>query len=377
MKHPLLRTLQLGALLIALAVPAFAQESKRGFFEGDLAGGGKILFFAENNSEISAYVFEAALGGGGSIGSAVVEENGAFTLTTTSGETISGALSSTAVTGTFRGGAITAKISEMFGDGSAIAGRFKGTADSDENDDHIDLTVLVTPHGDVFVVGNRGSTFFGGFGPITVEIDDRDEPGPGGARRPRDEDKRNIGHKKHRHQEDFKGNFTIRIGSTTLRGKFDFRHGKLRGDFDFEGFKFRFDLDRDSSDNHLGNISTRAFVNNTPQGQLIAGFIITGGPKLLLIRALGPSLKAQGVTDPVLTDPVVTLFRDGNQIARNDNWQSNANASNIIATTIPPQNSREAAVLVRLEAGAYTAVVNGADNGTGVALVEVYEIKID
>jgi hypothetical protein len=95
-----------------------------------------------------------------------------------------------------------------------------------------------------------------------------------------------------------------------------------------------------------------------------------------LIRALGPSL-AGGVTDPVLANPVVTIFRGDQQIAQNDNWQTNANVNDIIATTIPPQNPNEAAVLVQLEAGSYTAVVNGADNGTGVALVEVYAINID
>src|SRR6476659_11519320 len=60
MKTVAIRTIQLLALLIALAVPAFAEESKRGFYEGDLAGGGKIVFFVQGNHAISAYFFDVA-----------------------------------------------------------------------------------------------------------------------------------------------------------------------------------------------------------------------------------------------------------------------------------------------------------------------------
>ena len=55
------------------------------------------------------------------------------------------------------------------------------------------------------------------------------------------------------------------------------------------GVTYSFRAPQESSENHLANISTRGFVN-TGQGQLIGGFIINGGPKLVLIRALGPSL---------------------------------------------------------------------------------------
>ncbi len=102
---------------------------------------------------------------------------------------------------------------------------------------------------------------------------------------------------------------------------------------------------------------------------------------MLLIRALGPSLANQGITEPVLADPVVTLFpskrwRSSPDRANHD-WQTNANAAVIRATGIPPQNSKEAALVAYLEPGAYTAVVPGADNGIGVALVEVYGISVD
>ena len=66
-----------------------------------------------------------------------------------------------------------------------------------------------------------------------------------------------------------------------------------------------------------------------------------------------------------------------NPVAVNDDWQTNANAADINATTIPPSDPKESALLLRLEPGQYTAVVTGADGGTGVSVVEVHEIDRD
>ena len=81
--------------------------------------------------------------------------------------------------------------------------------------------------------------------------------------------------------------------------------------------------------------------------------------------------------NPALADPQLKLFQNNTLLRQNDNWQSAANSTEIIATTIPPTNGKEAAILIRLEPGNYTTVVDGADNGTGIALVEVYEIDRD
>lgn len=126
------------------------------------------------------------------------------------------------------------------------------------------------------------------------------------------------------------------------------------------------------SSGHLANISTRAIVNENP---LIGGFIIVGGPKLVLIRAIGPSLAQFGV-NPVLSDPVVRLYGSGSAqpIAENDDWQTNSNVAAIVATTLPPTNAKEAAILIQLQPGAYTAVISGAGGGNGNALVEVYDL---
>ena len=371
MKHLLTRTVQIMAIIMALTASAFAQESQRGFYEADIQGGGKILFFAENNNGMAVYVFDRAVGQV-SIGSATLAANGSFTLTTNRGETMTGTLANREVTVNFRGRNVTGTLGNIFGSGSQVAGRFKGSAKGG-NGENMDVTLLITPNGRAFLIGKRNNDFFGGFGDAEVEQDDSDEDTD-----KKDEDERHDADK-HRNQRKFKGKFTVRFGfgDVTVSGSFKLNHGKLKGSFKFEGIDFDFRLDRESADNRLTNISTRAFVNNTPNGQIIAGFIVTGGPKLALIRALGPSLTKQGVTDPVLANPTVTIFRGDQQVAQNDNWQTNSNANDIVATTIPPENSNEAAVLVQLEAGAYTAVVKGADNGTGVALVEVYAINLD
>jgi hypothetical protein len=94
----------------------------------------------------------------------------------------------------------------------------------------------------------------------------------------------------------------------------------------------------------------------------------------LLFRALGPSLTAFGVPG-ALQDPTLQLFNSsGVVIAFNDNWKD-TQQSQIQATGLAPTDDRESAIYATLPAGAYTAIVRGANNTTGVALVEVYNLN--
>ena len=111
----------------------------------------------------------------------------------------------------------------------------------------------------------------------------------------------------------------------------------------------------------------------TGDNVLIGGFIVTGTqPKRIIVRAIGPSLPLAGV----LANPVLEL-RDslGGLIASNDNWRSDQEAE-IIATTIAPSNDLESAIVATLPANnsAYTAIVRGVNNGTGVGVVEAYDL---
>lgn len=121
----------------------------------------------------------------------------------------------------------------------------------------------------------------------------------------------------------------------------------------------------------LLNIAARGRVG-LGDDVLIGGFINRGGGRVL-VRAIGPSLAAFGVPDP-LPDPVLTV-RDINGVvlATNDDWQSSQGAD-ITATGLAPTNAAESAVLASLPAGNYTGVVSGKGTATGVALVEIYQL---
>ncbi len=122
------------------------------------------------------------------------------------------------------------------------------------------------------------------------------------------------------------------------------------------------------------NISTRAMVGQD-ENVLIAGFIVTGAnPKAVVLRALGASLADAGVDAP-LADPVLQVFnKAGNLVATNDNWQDDPGAAEIMGARLAPDDPAEAATLQTLDPGAYTVVVRGQNAGTGVSLVEVYDL---
>jgi hypothetical protein len=365
MKKLVIRSIQTLALLLALASPAFAEESNRGLYEGNLSGGGKILFFVQGNHVISAYLFDVA-GQAASQASGKIN-NGSFTLTTSANATLTGTVTSSNVTATLGGQSITANRLSSFGSSGNISGRFTGTAGSNANF-IADLKFIVDSQGNIFMIGRQNNTVIGGFGTISVQCsqtsgdaDDSDDD---------DDD----------HEDDqsqtCSGTFTLTlVNGNTVTGTVNFGHGTFSATFTLNGVQYTFRGDRESAFNHLANISTRGFVN-TGQGQLIGGFIIRGGPKMVLIRAMGPSLTASGVS-PVLADPKLQLFQNQTLLKENNDWQSASNVSEITATTIPPGNSKESAILIRLEPGNYTTVVSGADGGTGIALVEVYEIDRD
>jgi hypothetical protein len=138
-----------------------------------------------------------------------------------------------------------------------------------------------------------------------------------------------------------------------------------------------YDLDQAAA-SQLANISTRGFVE-TQDNVMIGGLIIGGGgggSTKVIVRAIGPSLANANPPVPgALADPFLELH-DGNgaTIASNDNWKDTQEAE-IIATTIPPTNGLESAIVATLNHGNYTAIVSGKNDGTGVALVEAYNLQ--
>ncbi len=127
------------------------------------------------------------------------------------------------------------------------------------------------------------------------------------------------------------------------------------------------------------NLSTRARVR-TGDGVLIGGFVVEGPAyKRMLIRAVGPTLSAFGLTG-ALKDPVLTIYSGQEVVATNDRWDLAANAgamttaSNRAGAFALAAASEDAALLITLPPGAYTVEVKGKGESEGVALLEIYEV---
>jgi hypothetical protein len=127
----------------------------------------------------------------------------------------------------------------------------------------------------------------------------------------------------------------------------------------------------------LANISTRGFVQ-TGDNVMIGGFILGGSNQNtgVVVRGIGPSLAQFGLSN-LLADPTLEL-RDGNGmlLIANDNWQDDpASAAQLTARGLAPQNLLESGIFASLPPGAFTAILAGKTNGTGIGLIEIYNVQ--
>jgi hypothetical protein len=127
----------------------------------------------------------------------------------------------------------------------------------------------------------------------------------------------------------------------------------------------------------LLNISSRG--NVTPDdGVLIGGFIVSGNhPKTLLVRGIGPALSTFGIAG-ALPDPVLTLYQENQVIATNTGWANRSEVANAASQTgafTLPTDSKDSALLITLNPGAYTAQIKSTKKtSSGIALIEIYEV---
>jgi hypothetical protein len=324
--------------------------SLHGLFEGTTSTGGVAIFYIEKNTHIQVNILDVA---GQTIGFAEGDMvNNAFTFTLSNGQSISGHADEHTISGTVGAATFQVQRAEDFGAEREIAGRFVGVASGPNGQSRV--MFVVDANGHIALIQSAGTApnvvRTGGIGTVTAPV----APAT---------------------------NFTFTLdktigSSSSITGSFTIVDGVFQGSFTTSAGTFTVNSFKSSLANRMANISTRGLIGSG-QTQLIGGFIITGGPKLVLIRAIGPSLAALGVS-PALDNPSVQLFTGQTLLGSNDDWKTNTNAASIVASGLAPTNDLESAILVRLEPGAYTTVVSGpASSSPGIGLVEVYEVGND
>jgi hypothetical protein len=138
-----------------------------------------------------------------------------------------------------------------------------------------------------------------------------------------------------------------------------------------------YDLDAESFAD-LGNVATRGLVG-TGNNVLIGGFVVnddslTSQPQNILVRGIGPSLSASGVSNP-LPDPVIDLHdAQGTIIASNNDWGTSPEAAALATSGLAPTDPKESALIRTLAPAPYTVVLSGLNGGIGVGNVEVYNL---
>ena len=319
--------------------------SLRGVYGATTPAGGLIVFCIEKNTFVQVNMLDVA---GQVIGFAEGPlYHGLFSLKLTTGQAVVGTANENGIAFTLAGQPFQAFRFSTFGTDSAIAGRYFGVAHGPTGESQVMFIIDSNKH--IIMIQRTGSVLSGGFGTITPPVSPT---------------------------APYTFTLTSFIGSTSpITGSFTITDGVFTGVFQTSAGTFTVNTFKNSLFHHMANISTRGLVG-TGQAQLIGGFIITGGPKLVMIRAMGPSLAAVGVS-PALANPALTLYTGGTQLASNDDWKTNANVADINASGLAPNDDLEAVLLIRLEPGAYTTVVSGAGGTTGIGLVEVYEVGSD
>ena len=136
-----------------------------------------------------------------------------------------------------------------------------------------------------------------------------------------------------------------------------------------------YDLDQ-AADSQLANISTRGFVG-AQNNVMIGGFILGGNNSTrVAVRGLGPSLSQFGLGN-LLADPTLELHdANGATLIANDNWTDDpASAALLSANGLAPANSNESAIFTSLPPGQFTAILAGKNGGTGIGIIEVYNLR--
>jgi hypothetical protein len=323
---------------VAIVAPSHAQIAPSGgIFIQQPAG--EYYIFGGNGTQSGAafYYLNYFTDDFDAISPITIQANGSFSgSSSVTGRFISGQIFATSITLTYNGTTISSAKLPPYGPTKALAGGYIGSLVDSSNNVSV-ATLAIFANGGVVGVS---------IGPFGVQA------GVGTI--------------------DGSGNLSITLLSgeiitATLSPHNGFAQGTAQSSL---GSGYAYALD-EVNPPRLANISTRGLVGSGEQ-VLIAGFIVKDGGKRVAIRALGPTLAAFGVSQPVQNPRIVLL--SGNQIiASNNDWKTNSNAADIAGAGYNPPDDREAVLFVTLEPGPYTAIVSSEDSSEGVGLVEVYD----
>jgi hypothetical protein len=349
-------TFLLASAALVSANLASAQVSLHGIYGQNVATGVTVLFAVHDNNTVGVWIFDFNQQKVGR-DEAAISPAGTFTASEI-GWAVTGTLVSTgpssipSVTATLTGpSTINASIarSALFGAGNAdtFEGRFEGIAANPSDAHKTYVTFFIDTNFNLYFAHLRpDGSYEGGTGTVVPS------------------------------SSDIAGTFTATaVDGTPISGSFTTDGSIMDGSFTLDSSSYDFQAFRIGAEHRLINMSTRGFVS-TGAGVLIGGFVVEGGPKLIYIRVLGPSLANFGVSGS-LTTPTVTLNSGSTEIATNTGWQTAPNESQISQVPWPPLDAGDCAILIVLEPGAYTATVSGVNSTTGIALVEVYELGTD
>lgn len=355
----------IAALLSVCLGTAQGQVSLRGIYTTPVNSTLTAVIAVHDDNSLNAFLFDTSQQMVGKE-AATLDASGNFSIASEIGYGLTGNLSATGASAEITGSVtspswtapvtFTAPRTAWFGvnnsDGSSVInGRFTGKASNDNTPGgSTNLTMIVDVNNNLYLIHEvSAGVFSGGIGTVSPNAGET-----GGTFQ-----------------------FTSVKGHAGT-GAFTTNAFTMSGTFTYENGTFDFTVFRDAAANRLGNLSTRGFVG-TGQNILIGGFVISGGPKLVLIRVLGPGLAQYGITQPIM-DPEVTLYQGQTALASNTGWQNQSNpalVSEIQATHLSPPDAGDDAILIQLEPGAYTTEVVGASGDTGTGLVEVYEVLLD
>ncbi len=329
------------ATLAFAGLPVAAQtgsNSFRGIYEVSFNGKPTVLSVGQNSQGLCLSINSAAQ---------LAARSQPFTVSPTGGfsfsflgSTVSGTFTSSAVSGSIGGSAFNGSRAVVKNVDGGNTGTYSGWYWNTVNKNIDQITWIIAPSGNAYVQIGSTSAVDGGFGTTNAT----------------------NGFSFASVLDNF-----LYVGTATLT------NGVLKGNYPLDSSNTAyFQMTRENVTYHLINISTRGFVG-TGSSVMIAGFVIRGGAKRVIIRALGPTLSGFGVVG-ALADPTLEVLKDGATLTTNDNWRTHPTNSEVQAASLAPANEVESAVAVTLEPGSYTAIVRGAGGATGVALVEVYEM---